>query len=64
VGYAEGDRVIANDRPFFLDNEQGMFNGSGPAVGGHIWNAPNGGGYILRLTPAGMVNRTCRHPGR
>ena len=53
---------IANERPFFAGFDRGRPDGSAVDRAGHLWNARYGGSCLVRVTPAGEVDRVVEMP--
>lgn len=53
---------IANERPFFVDFERGLPDGSAMDRDGYLWNARYGGACIVRIAPSGEIDRIVEMP--
>ena len=54
--------TASNERPFFTGYERGGPDGSAMDREGYLWNARYGGGCVVRITPAGKVDRVVDLP--
>ncbi len=54
--------AIANERPFFGGFDRGAPDGSAVDSEGYLWNARYGGGCVVRVSPAGDVDRVVEMP--
>lgn len=62
--YDAATGAIKNERPFFRDFERGGPDGSAMDAGGFLWNCRYGGGCIVRISPAGKIDRVVEMPTR
>lgn len=53
---------ISGERPFFCDFSRGAPDGSAIDSRGYLWNCRYGGGCIVRISPAGQVDRIVEMP--
>jgi sugar lactone lactonase YvrE len=53
---------IAQERPFFIDFERGLPDGSAMDREGYLWNARTGGGCVVRIAPTGEIDRIVEVP--
>jgi sugar lactone lactonase YvrE len=60
--YDAGKGQIANQRPFFAGFERGGPDGSAMDRDGYLWNCRYGGGCIVRISPAGEIDRIIEMP--
>lgn len=60
--YDSATGTIANERPFFVDFERGLPDGSAMDSAGCLWNARYHGGCVVRVTPEGKVDRVLEMP--
>lgn len=60
--YDRADASIRNERVFFAGFERGAPDGSAMDAEGYLWNCRFGGGCIVRVDPAGKVDRVVDMP--
>ena len=60
--YDAATGTIANERPFFGGFERGAPDGSAVDSDGYLWNARYGGGCVVRVSPAGAIDRIVEMP--
>ncbi len=60
--YDEAGGSIANERPFFAGFDRGSPDGSAMDSEGCLWNARYGGACIVRVSPAGKIDRVVEMP--
>jgi len=54
--------AITNEQPFFKDFSRGAPDGSAMDAEGYLWNCRYGGGCVVRVTPAGVIDRVVEMP--
>lgn len=60
--YDPATGTATNERPFFTGFDRGFPDGSAIDSEGYLWNARYGGGCIVRVSPAGEVDRVLDMP--
>jgi sugar lactone lactonase YvrE len=60
--YDATDGTIGNERPFFSGYTRGGPDGSAVDRDGFVWNARYGGGCVVRISPAGKIDRVVEMP--
>lgn len=60
--YDAATGTIASERPFFAGFERGAPDGSAVDSQGYLWNARYGGACIVRVSPAGAIDRVVEMP--
>ncbi len=60
--YDKATGAIANERPFFGGFDRGAPDGSAVDSDGYLWNARYGGGCVVRVSPAGEIDRIVEMP--
>ncbi len=63
--FDSGKGAISNERPFLVDFERGLPDGSAVDSEGTLWNARYGGGCVVRIAPdgkvAGLIEMPCEN---